>query len=38
MKAINYTALSLNLKKWLDTVVDDVERSLLSEKTKGIWF
>ena len=32
MKAINYTDLRLNLKKWLDLVVDDVEELIIKRK------
>jgi antitoxin YefM len=32
MKVINYTDLRLNLKKWLDTVVDDVEEIIVTRK------
>jgi antitoxin YefM len=32
MKVINYTDLRMNLKKWLDTVVDDVEEIVIKRK------
>jgi len=32
MKVINYTDLRLNLKKWLDIVVDDVEELIIKRK------
>jgi antitoxin YefM len=32
MKVVNYTDLRLNLKKWLDLVVDDVEELIISRK------
>lgn len=32
MKVINYTELRLNLKKWLDSVVDDVEELIIKRK------
>lgn len=32
MKVINYTDLRLNLKKWLDWVVDDVEELIIKRK------
>jgi antitoxin YefM len=32
MKVINYTDLRLNLKKWLDVVVDDVEEIIVTRK------
>jgi antitoxin YefM len=32
MKVINYTDLRLNLKKWLDLVVDDVEELIVRRK------
>lgn len=32
MKEINYTELRLNLKKWLDSVVDDVEELIVRRK------
>jgi len=32
MKAVNYTDLRLNLKKWLDLVVDDVEELIIKRK------
>lgn len=34
MKAINYTELRLNLKKWLDLVVDDVEELIITRKNQ----
>jgi len=34
MKAIDYTELSVVLKKWLDTVVDDVEEIIIKRKDK----
>jgi len=32
MKVINYTDLRTNLKKWLDTVVDDMEEVVIKRK------
>ena len=32
MKVVNYTDLRLNLKKWLDLVVNDVEELLIKRK------
>ena len=32
MKAVNYTDLRLNLKKWLDLVVDDAEELIIKRK------
>lgn len=32
MKVINYTDLRLNLKKWLDMVVDDMEELIVTRK------
>lgn len=32
MKVINYTDLRLNLKKWLDIVVNDVEELIIKRK------
>ena len=32
MKTVNYTDLRLNLKKWLDLVVDDVEELIIKRK------
>jgi len=32
MKVINYTELRLNLKKWLDLVVDDFEELVIKRK------
>ncbi len=32
MKVINYTDLRLNLKKWLDSVVDDVDELIVRRK------
>ena len=32
MKVVNYTDLRLNLKKWLDLVVDDVEELIIKRK------
>ena len=32
MKVISYTDLKLNLKKWLDLVVDDVEELIIKRK------
>lgn len=34
MKVINYTDLRLNLKKWLDSVTDDMEEVLVTRKDK----
>ena len=34
MKVINYTDLRLNLKKWLDLVVDDVEELIITRKNR----
>ena len=32
MKVVNYTELRLHLKKWLDSVVDDVEEVIIKRK------
>jgi len=32
MRVVNYTDLRLNLKKWLDTVVNDVEEIIIKRK------
>lgn len=32
MKVVNYTELRLNLRKWLDSVVDDVEELIIKRK------
>mgnify|MGYP000891584566 CR=1 FL=1 len=32
MKVVNYTELRLNLKKWLDLVVDDIEELIIKRK------
>ncbi len=32
MKVINYTELRLNLRKWLDLVVDDFEEIIIKRK------
>lgn len=32
MKVINYTELRLNLRKWLDLVVDDYEELIIKRK------
>ena len=32
MRVVNYTDLRLNLKKWLDMVVDDVEEIIIKRK------
>jgi len=32
MKVVNYTDLRLNLKKWLNMVVDDVEELIIKRK------
>lgn len=32
MKVVNYSDLRLNLKKWLDTVVNDVEEIIIKRK------
>ena len=34
MKVINYTELRLNLKYWLDSVVDDVEEVIIKRKNQ----
>ena len=34
MKVVNYTDLRLNLKKWLDIVVDDVEELIITRKNQ----
>lgn len=34
MKVVNYTDLRLNLKKWLDSVVDDVEEVIIKRKNQ----
>ena len=32
MKVVNYTDLRVNLKKWLDMVVNDVEELIIKRK------
>jgi len=32
VKVVNYTELRLHLKKWLDSVVDDVEEVIIKRK------
>lgn len=32
MKVVNYTDLRLNLKKWLDVVINDVEELIIKRK------
>lgn len=32
MKVVNYTDLRINLKKWLDSVVNDVEELIIKRK------
>ena len=32
MKVVNYTELRLNLKKWLDIVINDVEEVIIKRK------
>jgi len=32
MRVVNYTDLRLNLKQWLDTVVNDVEEVIIKRK------
>lgn len=32
MKVVNYTELRINLKKWLDIVVNDVEELIIKRK------
>ena len=34
MKVVNYTDLRLNLKHWLDLVVDNVEEIIITRKDK----
>ena len=34
MKVINYTELRLNLKHWLDSVIDDVEEVVIKRKNQ----
>lgn len=34
MKIVNYTDLRLNLKKWFDLVVDNVEEVVITRKDK----
>lgn len=34
MKIINYTELRLNLKHWLDSVIDDVEEVIIKRKNQ----
>ena len=34
MKVINYTELRLNLKHWLNSVVDDVEEVIIKRKNQ----
>ncbi|MFT4533503.1 MAG: toxin YoeB [Saprospiraceae bacterium] len=38
MKLVNYTELRLNLKQWLNSVVDDIGNpELLKHELKGFW-
>lgn len=32
MKVVNYTELRLNLKQWLDSVIEDVEEVIIKRK------
>ncbi|MFE3869471.1 type II toxin-antitoxin system Phd/YefM family antitoxin [Flavobacterium sp. LS2P90] len=32
MKVVNYTDLRLNLKKWMDSVIDDMEEIIVKRK------
>ncbi len=32
MKVVNYTELRVNLKKWMDLVIDDVEELIIKRK------
>lgn len=34
MKVVNYTELRLNLKHWLDSVIDDVEEVIIKRKNQ----
>ena len=34
MKIVNYTELRLNLKHWLNSVIDDVEEVIIKRKDK----
>ena len=34
MKVINYTELRLNLRHWLDSVLDDVEKLIIKRKNQ----
>lgn len=34
MKVVNYTDLRLNLKKWLDSVIEDVEEVIIKRKNQ----
>jgi len=34
MKVVNYTELRLNLKKWLDQVVDNMEEVIITRKNQ----
>jgi antitoxin YefM len=34
MKVVNYTELRLNLKRWLDSVIDDVEEVIIKRKNQ----
>ena len=34
MKVINYTELRLNLRHWLDSVIDDVEEIVIKRKNQ----
>ena len=36
MKVVNYTELRLNLKKWMDLVVNDVEELIIKRKNKDL--
>lgn len=34
MKVVNYTELRLNLKQWLDVVIDDMEEVIIKRKNQ----
>lgn len=34
MKVVNYTELRLNLKKWMDSVVDNMEELIIKRKNQ----
>ena len=36
MKVVNYTDLRLNLKKWMDLVVNDLNKLIIKRKNKDL--